>query len=176
MTDQEWRPPRRWNDSLGLPAFLAVAMLALFFVANVPLWRSLVISLASGAGLYFVIRSGSAPRAQWQPAPVNSARFARRNLDWLLAGLETGLADPDRFLFSVRPRFRALAEGLLRRRRLELNSPGARQLLGARNHQLLTDPDCARPTRSELVRLAAAVARLQTDEPALPPHLDRNGH
>jgi hypothetical protein len=175
MTGVEWRPPRRWTDSLGLPVFLAVAMLALFLVGNVPLWRSVVISLASGAGLYFVIRSGSAPRAEWQPAPVNSARFARRNLDWLLAGLETGLADPDRFLFSIRPRFRALAEGLLHRQRLDLNSDAARQLLGARNHQLLTDPDCARPTRSELVRLAAAITRLRSDDPALPPHGDRIG-
>lgn len=126
---------------LAVVVWLVVAVTAAT-AAGVPVGWAILVGLPA-AVLTFAAASLSGPvDAEWTAVPTPVSGNVSLHATYLTERLEQSAADQYRFTSRVQPRLRRAAAAALRE---DLNSPAAKEKLGADLHRLLTAPDAELP-------------------------------
>lgn len=133
---------------------LTVALTAIFGM-NVPThWAVLLALPAAAVTLAGGLLSGTFD-ADWTAEPEPPSASVTLHATFLTERLERSALDQYRFTSRVQPRLRRAAQAALQQ---DLNTPEAREKLGADLHHLLTAPDAQLPPPKTL---AALMRRLE---------------
>lgn len=179
LRDERPRPVRHlppehvWWRLLTLPVLVALATAIAPYATGAPLSRSIGIGLTLGLVTWLVIKSLTVPAIEWPLPPAVGDEWGRTPRQWEVPGLDAALERPQHMSRRALTTMLPIAQDLLARRGLRLDSARSRELLGDRAIQLLTVPDCSPPSRAELSglidRLTALGASGAPVPTALPP-------
>lgn len=159
-------PPGAWWRLLTLPILAALAAGIGVYASGGPVWRSVVVALTAGVVTWLLVRALTVEADPWPPEPETEYEHGRVPQLWEIVGFDAALERPEylgrRAIRSVRD----VAVPVLRRRGIDLDAPAdanvARELLGNRSFELLTNNDHGTPTRADLVALVDRVTQLAT--------------
>lgn len=159
-------PPGAWWRLLTMPILAALAAGIGVFATGGPVTRSVVIALTAGVVTWLLVRALTVEVDPWPPEPETGFAHGRVPQLWEISGFESALQRPEYLGRRAIRAVREIAVPVLRRRAIDLEAPRdadrARDLLGSRNFELLTDPDHGAVSRADLVQLVDRVTRLAT--------------
>ncbi|WP_353648296.1 hypothetical protein ABLG96_15790 [Nakamurella sp. A5-74] len=159
-------PPGAWWRLLTMPILAALAAGIGVFATGGPVTRSVVIALTAGVVTWLLVRALTVEVDPWPPEPETGFAHGRVPQLWEISGFESALQRPEYLGRRAIRAVREIAVPVLLRRAIDLKAPQdadrARDLLGSRNFELLTDPDHGAVSRADLVQLVDRVTRLAT--------------
>lgn len=159
-------PPGAWWRLLTMPILAALAAGIGVYATGGPVTRSVVIALTAGVVTWLLVRALTVEVDPWPPAPETGFPHGRVPQLWEISGFESALQRPEYLGRRAIRSVREVALPVLRRRAIDLDAPEdagrARDLLGSRSFELLTDPDHGAVSRADLVQLVDRVTRLAT--------------
>jgi hypothetical protein len=159
----------RWMHRWLWPALAAVAVTAGMVVGGVDLWRAVAVAIGVAVALWSVIASIAAPRIRWHD-DVPGRRYHATS-SWEVPGLDGARESDTTFRHYLRPRLWATAAELLQVRGIDPAGAQARQLVGPRLYDALTDANADPRMLPPVSALSHAIARLAVDAtlPGRPP-------
>lgn len=142
--------------ALLLAIVVAAAITATAIVGlNVPTHWAILIGLPFGAITFAGALLGGTYDAEWTAPPELPSASVTLHATYLTERLEYAETDQYRFTSRVQPRLRRIAAAALRE---DLDSPRAKERLGADLHRLVTDPHAELPPPTTF---AAMMRRLE---------------
>lgn len=120
----------------------AAVVAAAMWGMTVPLQWALLMALPAAALTFASCVLAGTFDADWTAEPDPPAASVTLHATFLTERLERSAIDPYRFTSRVQPRLRRIAQSVLGP---DLNTPPARERLGADLHSLLTSPDAQLP-------------------------------
>lgn len=146
--------------TLGRAAVTAVLVMAAvvgaaMFGMSVPWHWALLMALPSGALTFAGGLLAGTFDADWTAEPDPPAASVTLHATFLTERLERSAIDQYRFTSRVQPRLRRVAQAMVG---TDLDTPDAKERLGAELHRLLTSPDAQLPPSK---KFAALMRRLE---------------
>lgn len=157
-------PENAWYRLLGLPILIALATGIAPYATGAPLSRSIGVSLTFGIVAWLLVKSMTLGGPLWPDPPDNGAEWGRTPRQWDVPGLQSALDRPQYMSRRILVQLHHLADELLARRSLSVDSAQARELLGDRTISLLTDPETPLASRTELIGIIELLTRLAVDD------------
>lgn len=137
--------------AIVIAVLLTVGVVAAAVVlANVPVHWAVLLALPAGAVAFAGGLLAGSSVTRWEPEPEPAAAKVTINATFLTERLERATGDPQTFTTRVQPRLRHIAVAALQQ---DLNTPQAKEALGAELHHLLTAPDARLPSPKRLAEL-----------------------
>lgn len=149
----------RWGRHWIWPALIVAGGTFGMVAGGVDVWRAALLSAGVAVALWSLIATMAVPDISWHD-DVPGEHY-HSSSTWEVAGLISARESDEAFTRYLRPRLWSLAETLLARRGIDPMSARARELIGPRNHALLTGEDTdPRHMTTAVSALCHAVAQL----------------